>query len=319
MRKPHFFLVFFVVLACSSISSAQAVRTWVSQAPGADDANPCSRSAPCRTFAGAISKTAINGEIDPLDPGSYGPVTISKSLTIDGGTGSGWASILASGTTGVTINLTDTSGNDPRHTVRLRNLNITGTGLSGSVGHRTGITGVHIVLATGAVYIENMLITDFTERGISDERDSGKLYVNDTTVRHCAQSGIGVVPATTTTVTGILDNVRSEGNKLAGFVFTGGAKVTVRNCLAFGNAGQGLDAEGAGTEVNMENCLASQNGTGIQTANSTPTVRISLCTVTNNTTGLAPTAGAILTYGNNHVTANGTDGAPTGPVPLNPV
>jgi len=113
MRKPHFFLVFFVVLACSSISSAQAVRTWVSQAPGADDANPCSRSAPCRTFAGAISKTAINGEIDPLDPGSYGPVTISKSLTIDGGTGSGWASILASGTTGVTINLTDTSGNDP--------------------------------------------------------------------------------------------------------------------------------------------------------------------------------------------------------------
>jgi hypothetical protein len=69
----------------------------------------------------------------------------------------------------------------------------------------------------------------------------------------------------------------------------------------------------------MENCIASQNGTGIQTTGGTPTVRISLCTVTNNTTGLAPTSGSLLSYGNNHVTANGSDGAPTGAVPLNPV
>src|ERR671925_1109954 len=75
---------------------AQATRTWVSGV--GDDANPCSRTAPCKTFAGAISKTATGGEINTLDPAGYGGVTITKAITIDGGTGSGWASILASGT-----------------------------------------------------------------------------------------------------------------------------------------------------------------------------------------------------------------------------
>src|SRR5712691_725693 len=94
-------LVFMVGL--TSIAHAQAVRTWVSGV--GDDLNPCSRTAPCKTFAGAISKTAIHGEIDCLDPGGFGTVTITKSITIDGGTGSGWASILASGTFGVSVNI----------------------------------------------------------------------------------------------------------------------------------------------------------------------------------------------------------------------
>ncbi len=150
MRKLELFLVLALSLFATSSASAQAVRTWVSGAPGSDDANPCSRSAPCRTFAGAISKTAINGEIDALDPSSYGSVTISKSITLDGGTGSGWASILSGTGNGVTINLTDTSGNDPRHTVRLRNISITGTGLTGSEGHRITANGTDGA-PTGAV------------------------------------------------------------------------------------------------------------------------------------------------------------------------
>src|SRR3954453_7767352 len=60
---------------------AQATRTWVSGV--GDDANPCSRTAPCKTFAGAISKTAINGEINCLDPGGFGALTITKSITVD--------------------------------------------------------------------------------------------------------------------------------------------------------------------------------------------------------------------------------------------
>src|SRR5258705_5473821 len=80
---------------------AQATRTWVSGV--GDDANPCSRTAPCKTFAGAISKTAAHGEIDALDPGGFGSVTITKSITIDGGTGAGWASILNAGVAGITI------------------------------------------------------------------------------------------------------------------------------------------------------------------------------------------------------------------------
>lgn len=71
------------LLLGSSLLSAQASRTWVSGV--GDDANPCSRTAPCKTFAGAISKTIAGGEIDALDPSGFGAVTITKAITIDGG------------------------------------------------------------------------------------------------------------------------------------------------------------------------------------------------------------------------------------------
>src|SRR6204780_522510 len=80
---------------------AQATRTWISGV--GDDANPCSRTAPCKTFAGAISKTTTGGEIDALDPGGFGALTITKSITLDGGGGQ-VASILVSGTPGITVN-----------------------------------------------------------------------------------------------------------------------------------------------------------------------------------------------------------------------
>src|SRR6516225_11452892 len=84
----------------ASSASAQASRTWVSGV--GDDVNPCSRTAPCKTFAGAISKTAPGGEIDALDPGGFGALTINKSITIDGGGGQ-VASVLASGTNGIVV------------------------------------------------------------------------------------------------------------------------------------------------------------------------------------------------------------------------
>src|SRR2546421_7915819 len=74
--------VLIIGLACSTMAQAQATRTWVSGV--GDDANPCSRTAPCKTFAGAISKTAAGGEISVLDPGGFGAVTITKAITIDG-------------------------------------------------------------------------------------------------------------------------------------------------------------------------------------------------------------------------------------------
>src|SRR6202023_3463867 len=96
-------------------ANAQATRTWVSGV--GDDANPCSRTAPCKTFAGAISKTAHGGEIDALDPGGFGAVTITKALTIDGGGGQ-VASVLVNGTPGIVV---QAGGTD---VVTLRNLSI---------------------------------------------------------------------------------------------------------------------------------------------------------------------------------------------------
>src|SRR5438445_11520877 len=109
-----------ILLAVAVVpAAAQASRTWVSGV--GDDVNPCSRTAPCKTFAGAISKTASGGEIDALDPAGYGAVTITKPITIDGGGGQ-VASILASGVQGVIVNIT--SG--PTGPVSLRNLRING-------------------------------------------------------------------------------------------------------------------------------------------------------------------------------------------------
>src|SRR2546422_1134843 len=113
-----------LLLVClwSGGAQAQATRTFVSGV--GNDANPCSRTAPCKTFAGAISKTATGGEIDCLDPGGFGAVTITKSLTIDGTTGAGFGSILGAGTNGVIVNVTTAPTTS---VVILRNLSINGT------------------------------------------------------------------------------------------------------------------------------------------------------------------------------------------------
>src|SRR5437868_12596468 len=110
-----------IALALSAILATaafgQATRTWVSGV--GDDVNPCSRTAPCKTFAGAISKTAPGGEISVLDPGGFGAVTITKSITIDGGGGQ-VASVLVAGTNGIVV---QAGAND---VVTLRNIRING-------------------------------------------------------------------------------------------------------------------------------------------------------------------------------------------------
>src|SRR6185369_5939338 len=152
MRKPsslmQWLTVLIFVVGLSSIAQAQT-RTWVSGV--GDDLNPCRRTAPCKTFAGAISKTSANGEIDCLDPGGFGTVTITKSITIDGTTGAGFGSILASGTNGVNVN--DSATATPNTIiVTLRNLSINGAS--------TGFDGVRFISGR-KLYIEGCDIFGF--------------------------------------------------------------------------------------------------------------------------------------------------------------
>src|SRR5215469_4372553 len=114
MKRLSTSCLLLMLSACACLARAQATRTWISGV--GDDANPCSRTAPCKTWAGAISKTAAYGEIDALDPGGFGSLTITKSITIDGGPNAG--GISASGTYGITINALSTD------VVTIRNLNI---------------------------------------------------------------------------------------------------------------------------------------------------------------------------------------------------
>jgi len=164
----------FCSLIGTSLAHAQATRTWVSGV--GDDVNPCSRTAPCKTFAGAISKTAAGGEISVLDPGGFGAVTITKSITLSGdGT---LASILHSGTNG--INISDPTPLAPTIRVVLRNLSINGAGTTLGTNAVRFISGASLVL--DRITIENV-------SGDGVVMEMGNAVVKDVTMTNV--NGIG--------------------------------------------------------------------------------------------------------------------------------
>ena len=208
----NFGKVFYASLLIALISAAaqaQATRTWVSGV--GDDLNPCSRTAPCKTFAGAISKTASGGEIDALDPGGFGAVTITKAITIDG-TGT-LAGILASGTTGITIKI---ESKDPMP-VRLRGLSINGAG--------TGINGIN-VLSAGLISVEDCVINGFTANGIKVA--AGIVFVKNTTISNNVTAGITIAPAPPATAAYV-------GLAEVALVFNGTALVGAPKVQSLGN------------------------------------------------------------------------------------
>jgi hypothetical protein len=290
------------MLAFATMTQAQATRTWVSGV--GDDVNPCSRTAPCKTFAGAISKTAVDGEIDALDPAGFGAVTITKAITIDG-SATGMAGLLASGVVGaVTVNITANSGSN---FVQLRSLAINGSGVT------FGQNGVRIVngVAGMSVSVENCVIWSFRAgagRGISDERtQSGKLYVEDTIIKNNSASGAVVIPGGGATVNAVFTNVRFESNGGSGLGAEPNTKVSANNCVAVNNGSKGFVAEGAASaELNLNNCMSSHNATGVAGTGGA-TTRMSNTIITNNPTlGVDFSGGGtVVTFGNCSITANG--------------
>jgi hypothetical protein len=292
-------------------AQAQATRTWVSGV--GDDANPCSRTAPCKTFAGAISKTAAGGIINCIDPGGFGAVTITKSITLDClGT---FAGVLAAGTNGINVNAASI-------TVILRNLQIEGVG--------TGLIGVNFINGA-ALHIENCKIFGFragSAIGVNFTPPAGvagKLFVSDTTFDEngtsASNGGIVVKPASTGSAAVALNRVELKNNSngvlFDGSAGTGGIKATVRDSLAASNPNSGiaLVSAGAAVTVLIERTSSVNNTTGISTSGTGTNAVIGLSSVTGNGTGLSPGGGTVLgSYGNNFVTGNTADGAPTGPV-----
>ena len=322
MTKLRFALTAFAVTAfialASSSASAQATRTWVSGV--GDDANPCSRTAPCKTFAGAISKTAANGEIDALDPGGFGAITITKSITIDGTTGQGFGSILASGTNGVVVN-DSLSGSPGTIIVRLRNLSIHGASSNPAT---SGIVGVAIFSAK-TVHVEGCTIAGFkqsTARGINDTRtvNGGQLFVKDTNIHNNGGAGIAVIPAAANpgaTLTSTLNNVRLEQNGTngvgTGYVLIGsGLRGSISDSVVAHNSTHGIGAE-AGAKISVDGCKVVFNGSnGIDANGAATLIRISDTVVFGNTgAGLGLSGGVIRSFGNNRLLGNGSDTNPS--------
>lgn len=297
-----------IFISAHGVASAQATRTWVSGV--GDDANPCSRTAPCKTFAGAISKTAAGGEISVLDPGGFGGVTITKAITLDGaGT---LASILNASTNGVVVNA---GVNDK---VVLRNLTINGAG--------TGLNGVRF-LAGGSLMVDNVRISNnngASPNGIGIAflpSGTSRLTVVNSVIANNGTGGILVAPGAAGSAWASVSYSQITGNNGYGLRAQDRSLVAVSDTRATANGYQGILGVSASqyVDITVTDCVLTDNGNGpldagaIQSNGALSIVRIAGNTITNNQFGLwAPSSGKILSFGNNNVTDNDTDGVPTG-------
>ena len=315
MRRSLFFVFFGIALcfaAMTSAAQAQATRTWVSGV--GDDANPCSRTAPCKTFPGAYSRTAVGGEIDALDPGGFGTISIGHSLTIDGGGGQ-VASILASSTSGVNVN----AGSTDR--VILRNIRINGV----SESSFPGTTGI-IFNSGGLLWVDTCVIENFGTNGITFQPTvKANLIVNDTVIENAHNDGI--IFSTAASGGGVarasLRNVRITGSGNNGMEIGANTRVAISSSVFSGNGfivstGDGVLANGGNSGTDVMDIMSSNNGgSGVHTQN-TAIIRVSESMLTENgNLGVNTDSGQTFSGINNNLQGNGGGtGTFTGPIPL---
>jgi hypothetical protein len=305
MRSMFKLSIAAVLAASPSLAVAQATRTWVSGV--GDDVNPCSRTAPCKTFAGAISKTAANGEINAIDSGGFGAVTITKSITIDGQ--GVHASILSPGVNGVVVN-------GPAITVTLRNLAINGAG--GTTGN-----GIRVVNAA-AVNVDNVRIQGFAGvprtagAGIAIETSAANVRITVTNSDIYNNFGMGIYSAPTAgNVILTVDNVRvSKGDFSSIQLLQNTTAFINRATLTNSRTAAGLTTEGAGITAVVSNSLLAGNQFGIFNGNGgAPVVRLYGNVITGNIQqGIQINAGSVFSNGNNAINGNAGNELPTAPV-----
>jgi len=290
-------------------ASAQATRTWISGV--GDDVNPCSRTAPCKTFFGAFQKTAAGGEINCLDPGGFGAVTITKSLTIDcRNTEAGVLFTL--GTNGIIVNAPAGS------IVHLRGLDLDGVG--------TGADAVRM-LGQGQLHIEDCNIERVTSNGVEFAANANsELYISNTRIAEAGAEGVLIKSSVAAGINAILSRVEitnsGSGILVDGTGNTVAMNLTLTNSLISGNTGNGVAIKSvaaaspvratltgntisanAGSGVNANGAAASGNGSAIAFLGGS--------TVFGNVTGVSNTgSGAVQSFKNNMISGNVADGTP---------
>ena len=299
-------------LCFAAPASAQATRTWISGV--GDDVNPCSRTAPCKTWAGAISKTAAGGEIDCLDPGGFGSVTIIKSITLDCSEGEGGQAggILNSGVTGVIINDTNSVGIK----VYLRNMSIDGAGTT------VGTYAVRF-LSGKSLTMQNVLINNQGTGGVpavsfepSAASVGAKLVMKDVFISNTLGNGVQFTSVGGVAIGGILDNVTISDTNMA-LEVNDGATVTAINSNFSYNVGRGVEANSVGgtigETVNLDGVTIASNGNVGVAALAGATIRISNSGIYGNSQGLKTNnGGTIQSFTNNRLGPDaGNIGLPT--------
>jgi hypothetical protein len=290
------------MLAFAGPSFGQATRTWVSGV--GDDVNPCSRTAPCKTFAGAISKTLSGGEINCLDPGGFGAVTITKSITLDC-TGT-IGSVLNSATNGIIVNDSLTAAPNTVEVI-VRGLSVDGAGTTAGLNGIRFISGRSLVLQD--VFVQN----ETGQNGILIEpAGSAKFYAENVTVTDSAV-GIRLQPTGTSgAVFAILRNVRTENNSQSG-LYVNARSTAVIDRSAFSGNVNGIYANATAANlatVMLSNSVVSGNTVvGLRANGASARIRVANSVISGNQLGVGPQNGGIInTYGNNQLDGNNTDG-----------
>ena len=306
-----------IAIACGLLANAAPARaaaeTWVSGT--GTNAGNCPVTAPCKTFQFAHNKTNANGSINVLSAGSFGPLTITKPISIvaDGVE----AAILGGGAIGAGIKIQSGAGDS----VSLRGLTID---LLGTVN-----IGVSF-LSGAALHVHNSVIRGTTD-GISFVPASGtsELTVADSVIANSSSRGIRVDPTGSAGAKVVLDRVRVEnapfsnfGIIITGVSTSGSITATVRDSVVAGNGSAiiGIVASESGsgtTNVMIDRSASVDNTTGIQATNAGATIQIGDSMVTRNSTGLKPFSGGVInSYGTNKVDGNTSDGAATNIIPM---
>ena len=288
--------------ALTGAARAQATRTWVSGV--GDDANPCSRTAPCKTFAGAISKTANCGEIDALDPGGFGALTITKSITIDGGGGQ-VASSLVTGTAGFSISNQDTVC----RLVTIRNMRFNGLGAASTSSN--GIL-VNTNSLAGAVNLENVYVGGFQACVNVNATAAQLVTITNSVLEYCSANGVTSTSTVATTHVNIVNTmITSSGVGVATHANTdtllqGDSVVdnTIGGVLADTNSTAKMDIDRSSVANNLGYGVQSTAGAFIGLSNTVVTF--------NNGQGLFANGGTIVTWSNNYVAGNNPDGTRSG-------
>jgi hypothetical protein len=304
MRKLLSVLAFVVLAA--AMMYGQASRTWVSGV--GDDANPCSRTAPCKTFAGAISKTAPGGEIDALDPGGFGALTITKAITIDGGGGQ-VASVLVAGTNGIVVQA------GPSDVVILRNLRINGIG--------SGFNGVRF-LSGKDLNIESCYIFGFTQNGLDIALNQGTqatVHVINSVFKNNTGDGIRATNAIAPVVKVGIYNTQVMVSGTNGIEASTNSRVSVDHGFISASGGSAVASNGtSGSSIaSVDYSDLIDGNSGITTSNGSFAV-VGHTTMTGNTgTAYNTSSGTIFAYstsaanatnGTNRVHDNGGTGTP---------
>jgi hypothetical protein len=287
---------------------AQATRTWVSGV--GDDVNPCSRTAPCKTFAGAISKTATGGEIDVLDPGGFGTINITKSLVIDGRPF--MSSLLAANVNGVIVN-------GAGAIVTLRNLTING---AGNAPNNINGNGVRILQAS-SVNIDNVVIENFSGtvaqgKGVDIATSTANVKVNIQNSQFYNLNNFGIHSNPTAgSVILWVDNVQIARGGTTAIQLRQLTTASInRTSITGHNPGAAVALELSGVTAHISNCFFANNAFGVFSGNGgSPVTRIYSTVITGSAVdGLNITGGQIFSYGNNAIRGNTGNETPTAPI-----